>query len=69
MLNLCLGLKNKRDIVKELMLTENVDVFCLQETELESNFDENLMQIPGYTLEVENNQNNIITFFELKFVY
>ena len=56
-LNLCLGLKSKKDLVARILQEENIDILCLQEIELENMFDENLLQIPGYSLEVEINQN------------
>ncbi len=33
-LNLCLGFTNKKNLVKELLLNENVDILCIQETEI-----------------------------------
>jgi exonuclease III len=50
-LNLCLGLSNKKDLVKNLLLKENIDILCLQETEIEKNVDHNLMSFPGYQYE------------------
>ena len=37
-LNLCLGLKNKKEEVKHLIKTNNIDILCLQETELEKDY-------------------------------
>ena len=54
-LNLCLGLKNKKDLVKSLMLDNNIDVLCIQELEVEADFDCNLLNIPGYFFEYEMN--------------
>ena len=54
-LNLCLGLTNKKEIVKRLINDENIDILCLQETELTNNLDHNLMSFPGYVYETENN--------------
>ena len=56
-LNLGLGLKNKKDLVKELLMSNEIDILAMQETELESNFDCNLLSIPGFTLETENTRN------------
>ena len=53
-LNLCLGLKNKKDLVKNILLSNEIDILAMQEIELESTFDANLLSIPGYTLETEN---------------
>ena len=41
-LNLCLGLKNKKDLVKSLLIENDIDVLCMQETEIESGLDENI---------------------------
>ena len=38
-LNLCLGLKFKKDLVKEILQTNKIDILSLQETELENGFD------------------------------
>ena len=56
-LNLGLGLKNKKDLVKELLMSNEIDILAMQEIELESNFDCNLLSIPGFTLETENTRN------------
>ena len=37
-LNLCLGLKNKKEEVKQLIKANNIDILCIQETELEKDF-------------------------------
>ena len=54
-INLCLGLKNKKDLVKNALLEHGIDVLCMQETEVPISFDEELIQIPGYELELEVN--------------
>ena len=54
-LNLCLGLPNKKDLVKNLLNSEKLDVLCLQETELINNLDHNLMSMNGYVYESEIN--------------
>ena len=50
-LNLCLGLRFKKDLVKEILLSNEIDILSLQETELEKDFDQTLLNIPGYSLE------------------
>ena len=52
-LNLCLGLKNKRLEVERLMINNNVDIMCLQEVEIEKDYDFNALNLNW--LEVENN--------------
>ena len=54
-LNLCLGLSNKKDIVKQLIHANKFDIRCLQETELEFNLNHNLLSLPGLNYESETN--------------
>ena len=54
-LNLCLGLKNKKDLIKAILIENNIDILCMQELEVEHDFDCNLLRIPGFVLEIENN--------------
>ena len=56
-LNLCLGLKFKKDLVKNILVENDIDVLSLQETEIESDFDCDcdLLSIPGYRFEYESN--------------
>ena len=51
----CLGLKNKKDLVKDIIWANDLDVILLQETEIGSNVDSELLRIPGYILELEDN--------------
>ena len=46
-LNLCLGLKNKKFEVSQLLLNKQIDVICLQETEIDPHFNTNLLAIDG----------------------
>ena len=54
-LNICLGLTNKKDTVTELLHRNNINICCLQETEVPMNFPEKILNCGGYTLELENN--------------
>ena len=54
-LNLCLGLKFKKDLVKNLLVTNDIDILLMQEMEIEKDFYCDLMNIPGYILETEQN--------------
>ena len=54
-LNLCLGLKFKKDLVKDLLITNDIDILLMQEIELEGDFNCGLMSIPGYMFEAEKN--------------
>ena len=53
--NLCLGLKFKKDLVKNILLENDIDVLSMQETEIENDFDCDLLNIPGYKFEYESN--------------
>ena len=53
--NLCLGLTNKKDIVKNYILSEAIDVCCLQETEIPKDYPNSLLTFNGYTIEIEKN--------------
>ena len=54
-LNLCLGLPNKKDLVKTMLIKEKIDVLCLQETELPYNLDHSLMSLVDFQYESELN--------------
>ena len=53
--NLCLGLSNKKDLVTNYLELNNVDLCCLEETEVPSNFPEDVLNTGGYNLELELN--------------
>ena len=54
-LNLCLGLKNKKEEVKRLILNNDIDILCMQETEIPADFPVELLTFKGYNYENENN--------------
>ena len=54
-LNLCLGLTNKKDLVKKIIIEKKLDILCLQETEMEINIDHYLMSFGGFFFESESN--------------
>ena len=37
-LNLCLGQQSKKELVKQTILNKEIDILCLQETELNKSF-------------------------------
>ena len=53
--NLCLGLPNKKDIVTDYLKMNKVNVCCLQETDVQLNFPENVLNTGDYNLELELN--------------
>ena len=54
-LNLYLGLKFKKDLIKNILLENEIDILLMQETEIEKDFDCELLNIPGYCFEFEAN--------------
>jgi exonuclease III len=52
-LNLCLGLQNKKPIVKQLTIDKNINILCKQETKAEINLDKELLSFLGYKYENE----------------
>lgn len=63
--NLCLGLFKKKDFVVKLLEIENIDVCCLQETELTIN-QVQFMQIHNYVLLTEISSKTIRTAIYIK---
>ena len=53
-LNLCLGLRNKKDAVKRLIQENEIDIMCLQETEIPVDFPIDLLTFKGYNYENES---------------
>ena len=47
-LNLCLGLKNKRLEVERLMNDNNKDIMCLQEVEIEKDYDYTTLNLKNF---------------------
>ena len=54
-LNLCLGLKFKKQMVEQILSVNNINILCMQEVEIENGFDTNLLSMKGFELEIENN--------------
>ena len=48
-------MSNKKDLVTNYLKLNNVDLCCLQETEVPSNFPENVLNTGGYILELKLN--------------
>ena len=53
--NLCLGLPNKKDIVKNYLRTEAINVCCLQETEIPKDYPNALLSFSDYKIGIESN--------------
>ena len=54
-LNLCLGLRSKKETVKKLIVDNKIDILCLQENEIPVNYTINLLTFKGYAFENEKN--------------
>jgi endonuclease/exonuclease/phosphatase family metal-dependent hydrolase len=50
-----LGTKNKKETIKRMVCDKNIDVFCMQEIELENWNNADLQSFPNYQLENESN--------------
>ena len=53
--NLCLGLSNKKDLVCDYLAVNNVNICCLQETEIPMNCPEEVLDCNNYVVELEQN--------------
>ena len=47
--------KAKKNLIKETILSENLDILCMQETEINVNLGHNLLTFPGYKIEIKSN--------------
>ena len=54
-LNCCLGLRNKKESVNQILIENGIDVLCLQEIDLEKGYPSEILSLPNYELEVEAN--------------
>ena len=54
-LNLCLGLKNKKDLIRELISENKIDILCAQEIEVHNDVPRKILSIKGFNFEVESN--------------
>ena len=57
-LNLCQGLQSKKNLVKQTIIHEEIDLLFMQETEIKFNLNHELLSFPGYTIETEKNSMN-----------
>ena len=53
--NVCLGLTNKKDLIIHEIRKEQIDICCLQECEVSSTLDENILSFRDYSIELEEN--------------
>ena len=55
--NVSLGIANKKDTVTEVLNSEKISVCCLQETEVDKGFPEEILNCNNYVMELEMNSN------------
>ena len=53
--NLCLGLSNKKDMVKVAMQNEKILICCMQEIDIDKDYPTHLLTFQGFNLELEEN--------------
>ena len=54
-LNLCLGLRNKKYLVKNILEENNIDVLCMQETKIIGDINVSELKTSNFCLELETN--------------
>ena len=54
--NLCLGMKNKKDIVYDTLKNKKIDICALQEVEIQPDFNHELLSSNDYKIEVEKSK-------------
>jgi exonuclease III len=54
--NLCLGLLNKKDLVLDELISNKIDVCCMQEIEIDESVTTNILSNSQYQLEPEKVQ-------------
>ena len=54
-INLCLGLKNKKMLIKNLLEENEIDILSMQETEIGKDINHSNLRISEYHLELETN--------------
>ena len=65
-INLCLGLKNKKLLVKRLLEENKIDVLCMQETEIGNDLNTDQLMMAGYSFELEKNTSKLKFKFNQK---
>ena len=54
--NVCLGLKNKKEVIYNEIREKNIDICLLQEVEIANDYNSNLLTSKNYKIEVEDNE-------------
>ena len=53
--NVCLGIANKKDTVTETLNHEGIKVCCIQETEIEQGFPDEVLNCNNFVMELKMN--------------
>ena len=56
--NICLGVSNKLNYIKNLLCTENIDVLFIQESEIQNQTNRSFYDIDNYKLEISETINS-----------
>lgn len=64
--NVCLGIKYKLRRVEEILKKNDIDVICIQESEITSHDDLSIIQIEGYVVELEKSCEKIRSLMYIK---
>ena len=69
--NLCNGLMNKVNYVKDLLLESNIDILFLQETELKLPINVGVLTVSGYNIEVSkaSSTSRLVAYIKNKIRY
>ena len=51
--NICLGMRNKKDIIYETLKNEKIDICALQEVEIPTDYQHELMSSKDYKIEIK----------------
>ena len=54
-LNLCLGLKSKKNEVKRLIIDNDIDILCVQESEIPNGYPVGLLTFKSFNYKNESN--------------
>ena len=51
--NVCLGMRNKKEVIYETLKNERIDICALQEVEIPKNYQHELMSSKDFKIEIE----------------
>ena len=53
--NICLGLKSKKEYVKQMITDHSIDICCIQECEIRKDYPKDLLTFRNFNIEIEQN--------------